>query len=161
MIMQWLIELQTNDDPISTCRLLNIFRRKGLKLEALAMARRPGAFGLTAVVDFAESELGHIFSYLRRTEGVLGVNCYRQDSPAEASFVLVSADSDDASTGLVLDAFADAKLIFATQGTCLLEVPRGSRLPSALSGLEYVPFVRVMSSEDVARPEPVGAVTER
>jgi hypothetical protein len=122
--MKWLIELVTDSDPISACRLMNVFRRKGLNLEALVMAPKLAGFGLIAVVEFAESELGHIFSYLRRTEGVLGVNCYRQGGPAEASFIWVSADSDKADVAQALVAFAEAKLIFASQGKCLREVPR-------------------------------------
>jgi len=34
--MQWLITLDTEQDLIVTCRLMNAFRRKGLKITTLA-----------------------------------------------------------------------------------------------------------------------------
>ena len=42
--MQWLITLETEQDLIVTCRLMNVFRRKGLKITTLAMARGPMVF---------------------------------------------------------------------------------------------------------------------
>lgn len=157
--MKWLIELVTDSDPISACRLLNIFRRKGLKLEALGMSQRLGGFGfsLLALVDFAESELGHVFNYLRRTEGVEGVKCYRHDESAEASFILVDAEAHSALE--IIREFPESKLIFASLGNYLLEVPPGTRAPAGGSGIQCQRFARVMTTENPTRTEPVSAVT--
>ncbi len=37
--MQWLITLETENDLIVTCRLMNVFRRKGTKISTLAIGR--------------------------------------------------------------------------------------------------------------------------
>ena len=49
--MQWLITLDTEQDPIVTCRLMNVFRRKGMKITTLAMAGRPNGFSMMAVLN--------------------------------------------------------------------------------------------------------------
>ena len=159
--MKWLIQLATNDDPISACRLMNIFRRKWIRIDTLAMVSRPAGLTLFAVVEFAESELGHLFNYLRRTEGVEGVAFYRPEPAGEASFVFVDAEAGSAGVAQLLKAFPEFKLIFASQGKYLLQLPPGDQPPAVISGIECMPFARVMSSEDFARPEPVGAATER
>ena len=85
--MQWLLELETEKDPISTCRLMNIFRRKGLNIVTLSLEAGPAEFSMKALVETAESEVAHIFNFLRRTEGVRHVTCYRDEGPANASGV--------------------------------------------------------------------------
>lgn len=158
--MKWLFELETNDDPISACRLMNIFRRKGLKLEAFGMAQHSGGFSLLALVEFTESELGHVFNYLRRTEGVEGATCYRHDESAEASFILVDAEGHSALE--IIKKFPESKLIFSSLGKCLLEVPPGTWPSSGVvGGLECLAFARAITTESVSPPEPVGAATER
>src|SRR5436190_6517706 len=82
--MQWLLELETERDPISTCRLMNIFRRKGVNIVALSLEAGPAEFSMKALVETAESEVAHIFNFLRRTEGVRHVTCYRHESAADA-----------------------------------------------------------------------------
>jgi len=83
--MQWLLELETEKDPISTCRLMNIFRRKGVNIVTLSLEAGPAEFSMKALVETAESEVAHIFNFLRRTEGVRHVTCYRDERPANAS----------------------------------------------------------------------------
>jgi hypothetical protein len=83
--MQWLLELGTEKDPISLCRLMNIFRRKGVNLVTLSLASETAEFSLRAVVETAESEVAHIFNFLRRTEGVQHVTCYRHEPSESAS----------------------------------------------------------------------------
>jgi hypothetical protein len=83
--MQWLLELETEKDPISTCRLMNIFRRKGVNIVTLSLEAGPAEFAMKALVETAESEVAHIFNFLRRTEGVRHVTCYRDEGPANAS----------------------------------------------------------------------------
>ena len=63
--MQWLVALDTNIDPITSCRLMNIFRRKGVSIVTLAMAARPEGFSIIAVVETPESLVDHIFNFLR------------------------------------------------------------------------------------------------
>ncbi len=78
--MQWLITLETEQDLIVTCRLMNAFRRKGLKITTLAMAARPHGFSMMAVLDSPESAIDHLFNYLRRTEGVERVSYYQHQN---------------------------------------------------------------------------------
>ena len=83
--MQWLLQLETEKDPISICRLMNIFRRKSVSIVALSLEAGPAEFSMKALVETAESEVAHIFNFLRRTEGVRHVTCYRDERPANAS----------------------------------------------------------------------------
>ncbi|PYV03807.1 MAG: hypothetical protein DMG26_08755, partial [Acidobacteria bacterium] len=83
--MQWLLQLETEKDPISICRLMNIFRRKSVSIVALSLEAGPAEFSMKALVETAESEVAHIFNFLRRTEGVRHVTCYRHESAADAS----------------------------------------------------------------------------
>ena len=83
--MQWFLELETEKDPISICRLMNIFRRKGVNIVALSLEADAAEFSMKALVETAESEVTHIFNFLRRTEGVRHVTCYRDERPANAS----------------------------------------------------------------------------
>ena len=60
--MQWLITLETEQDLIVTCRLMNVFRRKGMKINTLAMATRPHCFSMMAVLDSPESDIDHLLA---------------------------------------------------------------------------------------------------
>ena len=62
--MQWLLELETERDPISTCRLMNIFRRKGVNIVTLSLKAGPAEFSMKALVETAESEVAHLFNFL-------------------------------------------------------------------------------------------------
>src|SRR6266571_932920 len=90
--MQWLLALETEDDPIPACRLLNIFRRKSVKIGTLTLAAGIGGYSLLALVETAESEVEHLFNFLRRTEGVRHVTCYRPEPSANAKFLLAEAN---------------------------------------------------------------------
>ena len=83
--MEWLLELETEKDPISVCRLMNIFRRKGVNIVTLSLEAGAAEFSMKALVETAESEVAHIFNFLRRTEGVRHVTCYRHESTANVS----------------------------------------------------------------------------
>ena len=93
--MQWFLELETEKDPISICRLMNIFRRKGVNIVALSLEAGPAEFSMKALVETAEFEVAHIFNFLRRTEGVRHVTCYRHESAAD-----VSVTAKDGSEGI-------------------------------------------------------------
>ncbi len=92
--MQWLLELETENDPISTCRLMNIFRRKGVSILRLELESGPASYAMMALVETRESDVAHVFHFLRRTEGVREVTCYRRQEPAESP----SSPTDDSGT---------------------------------------------------------------
>ncbi len=150
--MQWLVTLETVNDLISVCRLINIFRRKGLAIATLAMAARPEGFSLMAVVDSPEAEAEHIFNFLRRTEGVRHVTYYRHETSRDASFVFIDAEAETLGVEKVLRIFPESKLVFASHGKYLLEVPASSgRRPAAdLGELGVLPFACVKTT----RPAP-------
>lgn len=82
--MQWLITLETEKDPIVTCRLMNVFRRKGLKIVTLAMTTRPSGHSMIAVVELPEADIDHVFNFLRRMEGVRHVACHRHETSGDS-----------------------------------------------------------------------------
>jgi hypothetical protein len=68
--MQRLFTIDTESDLIVICRLVNIFRRKGVKLDKLEMSSTREGFRVAALVEAAETEIEHLFNFIRRTEGV-------------------------------------------------------------------------------------------
>ncbi len=150
--MQWLVTLETVNDLISVCRLINVFRRKGLAIATLALAARPEGFSLMAVVDSSEADAEHIFNFLRRTEGVQHVTYYRHETSRDASFVFIDAEAEAFGVQEILRIFPEAKLVFASHGKYLLEVPAASgRRPAADFGeLGVLPFACVKTT----RPAP-------
>lgn len=154
--MQWLMALETNEDPISTCRLMNIFRRKGVKIATLAMAARPAGFSIIALVETPETEVEHIFNFLRRTEGVHNITYYRHEPAGNASFIFIDSDEDSTSVTRFLETVPESKLVFASHGKYLLEIPaeKFPRSTSAAFGRpEFLPFARVRTSRSDPRPE--------
>jgi acetolactate synthase regulatory subunit len=157
--MQWLVSLETENDMIAVCRLMNIFRRKGLKLQTLAMTAQPDGFALMAVVDSPEVDVDHIFNFLRRTEGVKHVTYYRHEASQNASFLLIEDNPDTTRVARVLEMFPDAKLIFASHGNYLFEVPaesRRQREPFALGEAGFLPFARVKTTQSASDGELLG-----
>lgn len=157
--MQWLITLETEQDMVVTCRLMNVFRRKGLKISTLTMASRPNGFSMMAVLDSPESDIDHLFNFLRRTEGVERVSYYQHQTSADASFVFIDADADTARVAEVLRTFPGSKLIFASHGKYLLEVPAESRRRNTAPVLgmpEFHPFACVKSTRTAASPVMAG-----
>ncbi len=156
--MQWLIALETNGDPITTCRLINIFRRKGVGILTLAMAARPQGFSIVTVAETPEPEVDHIYNFLRRVEGVLHVTYYRHEPQGEASFVFIDAEPGSQTLARVLRDFPEAKMIFGSDGRYLLEIPGGRRggvqdFAGAPAGV--LPFARVKTS--IPQPELITA----
>ncbi len=147
--MQWLMALETNGDPITSCRLMNIFRRKGVTIISLGMGAQPNGFSVIAVVETPETQVEHIFNFLRRVEGVEHVTYYRHEPLGEASFVFIDADADSPSLARFLQNFPEAKLIFGSHGKYLLEIPGDRKAQSASLSLgrqEILPFTRVKTS---------------
>ena len=147
--MQWLIALKTNSDPITSCRLINIFRRKGVGILTLAMAARAQGFSVITVAETPESEVEHIYNFLRRVEGVQHVTYYRHEPQGDASFVFIDSEPQSQTLARVLQDFPGAKMVFGSDGKYLLEVPEGRQarlrdLPGAPA--EVLPFARVKTS---------------
>jgi hypothetical protein len=155
--MQWLITLETDSDPITTCRLMNIFRRKGLKLVTLAIGSRPDGYALMAVVESPGTDMDHIFNFLRSQGGVRNVTSYRHEPTENASFVFVDEGVESRGAARILSAFPGSRLIFASHGKYLLEVPAESR-PHTVPVTEpgFLPFALVKSSRNLVAPELVG-----
>jgi len=154
--MQWLLTLETNNDMISICRLLNIFRRKNLKIITLAMTAWPSAFSLMGVVESKEADIDHLFNFLRRTEGVQHVTYYRHESFPNASFVFIDSEEDNSGITQVLKAFPESKLIFASHGKYLLEIPVEKRRDLAWAGSQdptFLPFACVKTTRSATRSE--------
>jgi len=154
--MQWLLTLETNNDMISVCRVMNIFRRKSLKITTLAMTARPAGFSLMGVVDSSEADVDYLFNFLRRTEGVQHVTCYRHESFPNASFVLIDSQEDNSGVTQVLRAFPESKLVFASHGKYLLEIPAEKRRSQALTGSQdpaFLPFACVKTTRSAPQPE--------
>ncbi len=146
--MQWLITLETENDLIVTCRLMNVFRRKGMKITTLAMATRPHCFSMMAVLDSPEGDIEHLFNFLRGMEGVERVSYYQHQTSADASFVFLDADAETSRVADVLNTFPGSKLIFASHGKYLLEIPAESRrkaVAPAFGMPEFLPFACIKS----------------
>ena len=159
--MQWLVTLETEHDMIAECRLMNIFRRKGLKIATFALATRTEGFSIMAVVETAESAVEHIFNFLRQTEGVQHVSCYRHTLAANASYVLIDAGPRASNVARILETFSKSKLIFASHGKYLLEIPAEgqSGVLADSADTEILPLARVMTTQSASHPELVGAPT--
>jgi len=154
--MPWLLTLETDNDMISICRLMNIFRRKSLKITTMAMTARPAGFSLMGVVDSAEADIDYLFNFLRRTEGVQHVTCYRHEPSPNASFVFIDSEDDNTGATRVLEAFPESKLIFASHGKYLLEIPVEKRRSTASAESRdpaFLPFARVKTTRGVPDPE--------
>ena len=158
--MQWLLTLESDRDPIVICRLMNIFRRKGLSIETLTLTAKPESFSCITVVDTPGTDIDHIFNFLRSTEGVFRVACYRYEPSSAASYVFVESNANPESVNRILEALPGSKIIFASQGKYLLEIGSEGRLPQSileLSEAGFLPLSRVKTSRASSQMELVGA----
>jgi hypothetical protein len=155
--MKWLISLETDSDPIAACRLMNIFRRKGLKIGTLTLTAQPEGFFLRALVESPEADVEHIYNFLRGTAGVHHVDYYRHEPSADASFLFIDAAADTTSVAGILEAFPGAKLLFGGHGKYLLEVSAGiGRARENFAEAGCLSFARVRTSRGV--PQAVAAL---
>jgi hypothetical protein len=131
--MQQLFTIDTETDLIVVCRLLNIFRRKGVKVDRLTIVSNPAGFSLVLLFEAAEAEIEHIFNFVRRTEGVNQASCYRhgcsKDSP---SFALVDTHSEHLDSASWAEFLPRSPWVFASDGKALAET--GADLPFPTSG---------------------------
>lgn len=158
--MQWLLTLESDRDPIVLCRLMNIFRRKGLDIETMALAAKPETYSLMAVVDSPATGVDHIFNFLRRTDGVVGVTFYQHEPAQDASFIFVESAENSESLDRIRKAFPECKVVFASHGKYLVEVPSGTSLGTEVPGLGelgFLPLSRMKTSGQARQMEMVGA----
>ena len=158
--MQWLLTLDSDRDPIVLCRLMNNFRRKGVEIETMTLAAKAELYSCIAVVNTAQTDVDHLFHYIRRTEGVVNVSFYRHDPSQRASFVFVESNANPESINRILAVFPEGKIIFASQGKYLLEIPSESRLPARIPGMDelgFLPLSRVRTSQQNSHSQLVGA----
>jgi hypothetical protein len=158
--MQWLISLETENDPIPACRLLNIFRRKGVKIGTFNLAAGASGFALMAVVDTPESDVEHIYNFLRHTEGIRHVTYYRHEPSSEASFVFVDSNEDASIVFRFMQTFPESKIVFAGNGKYLFEVcsqQDARQFVASFDEAGFLPFARVRTSQPEVRAELVGA----
>ena len=152
--MQWLITLETEQDMIVTCRLMNVFRRKGVKISTLTLATRPRGASMMDMLESSAPDIDHLFNFLRGMEGVERVSYYQHQTASDASFIFIDADADSTRVAEVLKTFPGSKIVFASHGKYLLEVPAESRRHTALAldPAGFQPFTCVRSTPSVPRP---------
>jgi hypothetical protein len=153
--MQWLISLETENDPIPACRLVNIFRRKGVKIGTFNLTAQAAGFSLMAVVETPEGEVEHLFNFLRRTEGIRQVTYYRHEPSAHANFVFVDSIADPSMVVRFSQAFPESKIIFASNGKYLFEVvlKKGAHdLAGSFGQPGFLPFAQVRTTHPEFQP---------
>ena len=156
--MKWLLALETEKDLIVICRVMNIFRRKGAQVDSLALAAGTGNFCTMAVLDTRETDVDHLFHFLRRMDGIQHVSYYRHEPSANASFVFVDAGAESGamSPDHLSEIFPGARLIFASSGKFLFEVlgPNLTRPAQWDPGSpEVMPFARVRTTRPLPEPQ--------
>jgi acetolactate synthase regulatory subunit len=153
--MKWLISLETDNDPITVCRLMNIFRRKGMKISTLTLAAQPAGFSLMLLVEAPEADAEHIFNFLRTTAGVHHVDSYRHEPSADASYLFLDGAEDSSSVARILETLPGAKLLFAGHGKFLLEVPAAAgKARSNFAQAGFLPFARVRTTREAPQAVP-------
>jgi hypothetical protein len=158
--MQWLISLETENDPIPACRLLNIFRRKGVKIGTFNLAAGADGFSVMAVVDTPEADVDHIFNFLRRGEGIRHVTYYRHLPAGEAGFAFIDSSADASVAARFMQTFPESKIVFAGNGKYLFEVlpEKGVRdFAPGFGETGFLPFARVKTTQPQGQTELVGA----
>lgn len=140
--MKVLISIETQEDLIVVCRLMNILRRKGVHVLTFAMSSVGGGYALTVLLETADPDMDHLFHFLRRTEGVRHVAYYRQHETERASFVLMDGEADARDAARIAALLPGAKLVFAGHGKALLET--SGLAPSAQPGV--LPFTQVRTT---------------
>lgn len=158
--MRWLLTLETDNDPIAACRLMNVFRRKSVKLVTLALATSRPGYSLLAVVDSSEDDIGHVYHFLRGVGGVQRVAYYRHQPGGEPSLIFIDAEADSSGLARFLEVYPASRLVLASHGKYLYEVPAESPNweSGGLGGPEFLPLSEVKTSRGAPRSEPVGAV---
>jgi acetolactate synthase regulatory subunit len=153
--MKWLIALETDSDPIAACRLMNIFRRKGVKIATLTMTAQPAGYSMMVLVETPETDAEHIFNFLRSTAGVHHVDTYRHEPSAKASFLFMDGAEDASSVTRIIETLPGAKLLFASHGKFLVEVPAAAgQTHASFAEAGFLPFARVRTTREALQAAP-------
>lgn len=123
--MKWLISIETEDDIIIACRLMNIFRRKGVTLLTFSMTKARAGFCIMAVVECPESDWEHQYHFIRRTEGVRHVDAYRHQPAGPAQYMFIELAEAASHNGHMVEAPPGTRTLFACQGKLLVEALPG------------------------------------
>ena len=159
--MQWIVALEAENNPIVLGRLMNALRRKGAVINTLTLGTRTRELSLMALIESPEESVEHIFNFLRRMVGVRDVTYYRHESSGMASFIFIET-AQHAQVTKILEDFPRAKLVFASQGKYLVEVPAGSPAGAQIPSLDepgFLPLSRVRTSQQYSQMELVGAAS--
>ena len=141
--MQWLIILEMDSDPIALCRLMDVFRRKGLKIASMTVASGSVKTSFVALVECDEAHMDHMFHFLRRSADIQKVSYYRNQEVGSATHLLLTpTDSPVKSVGRILQGVPGARLVFSSGESYLFEfsgkakehkavqtIPQENRLP--------------------------------
>ena len=119
--MKHLLTIETRGDLIVVCRLFNVLRRKGVRLLTLVMSLAAEGYTLMALIEVSEANAEHLYHFLRRTEGVLHVTIYQNQTSEAATFVFVDGDTESHQAASVAKLLPGSKLVFASHGKALLE----------------------------------------
>lgn len=151
--MQWLVALETDGDPISICRLMNIFRRKGVRIVMLSLAAVETGFSFMALAETAESEVEHLFHFLRRSEAVEHVTCYMPCAELPSgtlagetgsTYAFVSTERGPLQAAQAVQSFPGSKVIFSSEDKLLLEIPVESRSRLSSAGVSLLQGAEVL-----------------
>lgn len=144
--MKYLLTIEVQDDLIVVCRLLNVLRRKGVRLQALTMTLGNDGYALTTLSEMPDAEVDHLYHFLRRTEGVRQVAYYRQSDSEPASFILVEGDADGGGAARIQSTLPGARVVFTGPGRSLIEAEH--RASSAISAPGVISFARMRSTRE-------------
>jgi hypothetical protein len=115
---------------------------------------------MMAVLDSPESDIDHLFNFLRGMEGVERVSYYQHQTSADASFVFIDADADTSRVAEILKTFPGSKADLCQPRKVSARVPKESRRQHAAPAFgmpEFLPFACVKSTRTVPSPVLVGA----
>jgi len=152
-MMEWLVALEADNNPIVLGRLLNAFRRKGVEIRTLTLGTRTSELSLMALVESAEENVEHILQFIRVMVGVREVACYRHEPSGKASYIFLETD-DHSKVAKILVDFPLSKLVFASQGRYLVEVGEKSGKAGGralISDANFLPFARVRTDSASAQ----------
>jgi hypothetical protein len=95
---------------------------------------------------------------LRRTEGVQHATCYQHQPSSKACYIFVDAGADHSRAARILELSPQSKLIFASGGKYLIELPaeEGPR-NAGFAGPGDLPFAPVMTTRTAANGKLVEA----
>lgn len=140
--MKYLLNIETQEDLIVVCRLMNVLRRKGARPVNLAMSSTPEGYALMMLAEIKETEAEHLFHFIRRAEGVRHAAYYRHDASEPASYVLLETPGDLGDVSVFERQLPGSRRVLSGHGAAVWEVPSGGTESPAGA----IPFVLVRST---------------